>query len=105
MLARLPASIRRRAEKIPVVLEVRPSAAMIEDGLDPDLMGLFTGNAISESDPAPVPLQIYLYLRNIWDEAEHDQRAYRKEVRRTLLHEVGHYLGLDEDDLAERDLD
>lgn len=78
---------------------------MIEDGLDPDLMGLFTGNAISESDPAPVPLQIYLYLRNIWDEAEHDQRAYRKEVRRTLLHEVGHYLGLDEDDLAERDLD
>jgi predicted Zn-dependent protease with MMP-like domain len=34
-----------------------------------------------------------------------DAATFREEVRRTYLHELGHYLGLDEDDLADRDLD
>ena len=33
-----------------------------------------------------------------------DETTYRQEVRTTLLHELGHYLGLDEDDLDDRGL-
>jgi len=44
-------------------------------------------------------------LDNIWDEAQDSGRSYREELRRTLLHELGHYLGLEEDDLAVRDVD
>lgn len=52
-----------------------------------------------------MPPQIILFLENIWEYAEGDAGVYRVEVRTTLLHELGHYLGLDEDDLAERGLD
>jgi predicted Zn-dependent protease with MMP-like domain len=40
--------------------------------------------------------RIRLFLDNLWDYAEHDRETYREEVRITLLHELGHYLGLDE---------
>jgi predicted Zn-dependent protease with MMP-like domain len=46
-----------------------------------------------------------LFLDEIWDEADGDEAVYRDEVRRTYLHELGHYLGLDEDGLAERGLE
>jgi len=39
--------------------------------------------------------------KNIWREAEEDEDAYRREVRATLLHELGHYLGLEEIDLED----
>jgi predicted Zn-dependent protease with MMP-like domain len=52
-----------------------------------------------------LPAQIILFLNNIWDFAEADEEAYREEIRTTLLHELGHYLGLDELDLEDRDLD
>ena len=48
---------------------------------------------------------IWLFLENIWDYAGRDTAAYREEVRVTYVHELGHYLGLDEDDLEVRDLD
>lgn len=103
--ARLPKPVLERIRDIPVTLEPVPSRALVRDGVDPELMGLFVGNSLEESEPAPVALQIFLFLRNIWDEAGSDPARYREEVRRTFLHEIGHYLGLDEDGLALRDLD
>jgi predicted Zn-dependent protease with MMP-like domain len=52
-----------------------------------------------------MPPQIILFLENIWDVAETDEKLFRDEVRTTFLHELGHYLGLDEDDLTERGLE
>jgi predicted Zn-dependent protease with MMP-like domain len=52
-----------------------------------------------------MPPQIILFLDNLWDFADRDEGVFRQEVRTTLLHELGHYLGLDEDDLTERGLD
>jgi predicted Zn-dependent protease with MMP-like domain len=46
-----------------------------------------------------------LFLLNIWDEADHGEAAFRREVRITLLHELGHYLGLNEKELADRELE
>lgn len=103
----LPAPVRKQADKLPVTYEPRPNQAMIEDGLDDDLLGLFVGEAFNEEfrTDGALPSQILLFLENLWDYAGGDVEIYREEVRRTFLHELGHYLGLDEDDLADRDLD
>ena len=59
----------------------------------------------AEEELGPLPPQIILFLENIWELAEEDEAVYREEIRTTLLHELGHYLGLDEIDLEERGLD
>ena len=52
-----------------------------------------------------LPPQIILFLENLWDFAEGDEEIFRDEVHTTFLHELGHYLGLDEDELTERGLE
>jgi len=44
-------------------------------------------------------------MANLWDFAEGDAEAFREEVRLTYLHELGHFLGWDEDQVAARGLD
>ena len=107
VMKRLPADLKHKARDIPVSLEPVPAKDLVADGLDPDILGLYVGEAYSErvSGLENVPPQILLFLENIWDYAGHDTAAYREEVRITYLHELGHYLGLDEDDLCRRDLD
>ncbi|MCX7819390.1 MAG: metallopeptidase family protein [Kiritimatiellae bacterium] len=105
VLEALPAPLRHRARAIPVVIEDRPSTELIREGHDPDLLGLFVGRGHADDADDPLPAEVLLFVENLWAEAEGDAAAFRMEVRRTLLHELGHYLGLDEDALAERDLD
>lgn len=106
-LAELPAPLRERARHLPVSLERKPQADFIAEGIEADSLGLFTGPAFGEEEHAssPVPPQIFLFLENLWDFAEGDEEIYLEEVHTTYLHELGHYLGLDEDDLTERGLD
>jgi len=52
-----------------------------------------------------MPSQIILFLENLWDFAESDENVFCEEVHTTFLHELGHFLGLDEDDLTERGLE
>jgi predicted Zn-dependent protease with MMP-like domain len=52
----------------------------------------------------PVPAQIILFLENIDEMVDGDEEEFRDEVRVTLIHELGHYLGLDEDELDRRGL-
>jgi predicted Zn-dependent protease with MMP-like domain len=103
----LPSPLQARAKEIPVTYEPKPGKKLIKDGLNPDTLGLYIGEAYSESalGSEGAPPQIALFLENIWDYAGHDTKAYREEVRVTYVHEIGHYVGLDEDDLEVRDLD
>jgi predicted Zn-dependent protease with MMP-like domain len=105
ILSALPAPLRERAAPLPVTYEARPGQALLADGYEPDLLGLFVGSALAEPDESPLPPQIVLFLENIWEMVEGDEEFYRDEVRTTYLHELGHYLGLDEIDLEERGLD
>jgi predicted Zn-dependent protease with MMP-like domain len=50
------------------------------------------------------PSSIALFQRNL-ERHVRDEAELREEIEVTLLHEVGHFLGLDEDDLRERGLD
>jgi predicted Zn-dependent protease with MMP-like domain len=106
-LAELPAPLSERARALPITLENRPNDAHLRDGIEPDTLGLFVGPDFAGEDTAPLPLppQIILFLDNLWEQADADKEEFRFEVRTTLLHELGHYLGLDEDDLFDRGLD
>ena len=106
-LAALPGTLRERARPLPVTYERVPSSAFQTEGIEPDTLGLFTGPAFGdeESSATPLPPQIILFLENLWDFAEGDEEFFRDEVHTTYLHELGHYLGLDEDELTERGLD
>ena len=101
----LPATIRPLAAGVPVHFDALPTADLLDDGFEPDILGLFSGEPHGETSDHPLPAQIHLFLDNLWDFAEGNPTVFRDEVRLTYLHELGLYLGWDEDDIAERGLD
>ena len=103
----LPPALREKTVGIPVTFEPKPAASWIEDGIEADCLGLFVGPDYTEEQhtSVPLPAQIILFLENLWEFAEANDSIYREELRRTYLHELGHFLGLNEDDLLDRDLD
>jgi predicted Zn-dependent protease with MMP-like domain len=105
LLRGMEPALRDQAEPIPVQTLPRPTAAMRREGIEPDTLGLFVGGDHACSEDDPLPSEILLFTENLWDFAEGDEVAYLDEVRRTYLHELGHYLGLNEDDLTGRELD
>lgn len=103
-LSELPEPLREQAGRLPVALEKIPSKELQADGIEPDTLGLFTGAEFADSETI-LPAQITLFLENLWNYAEGDKAAYGDEIRTTFLHELGHYFGLDEDDLIVRGLE
>jgi predicted Zn-dependent protease with MMP-like domain len=104
---RLPATVRGPALAVPVEFAALPDEALVEEGFEPDILGLFTGPAYGDDrgGDSLLPPHIFLYLDNLWDYAEGDVAVFQEEVRLTYLHELGHYLGWNEDDLSARGLD
>jgi predicted Zn-dependent protease with MMP-like domain len=98
-LGSLPADVRAVLARVPVFFERRPDAEDLASGVEPDTLGLYDEGA----PEAPTP-RIRLWLENLWDLAESDVAAFRAEVRTTLLHEIGHHLGWDEQDVEDRGL-
>lgn len=104
-LDELPEPLRERARAVPVTFEQVPNAGLQSDGIAADTLGLFVGPDFADEQSVPMPPQIILFLENLWDQAEQDEDWFLDEVATTYLHELGHYLGLDEDDLMERGLE
>ena len=98
-LQNLPDELRATVEPVPVFFETVPDADDLAYGIAPDTLGLFDPG----TDEAALP-RIRLWLSNLWDFAEEDEVVFRDEVRITLLHEIGHLLGWDEDEIDERGL-
>lgn len=105
--ARLEEPLRALAEAVPVVFHDRPSASILGRDLEPDLLGLFVGAPVNEplEGRADVPAHILLFIEELFEFSERDVETYRHEVRVTYLHELGHYLGWDEEEVARRGLD
>ena len=105
-VADLPAKVREKLEEIPVLVQPLPSPEMLSDEnppLTPDLLGLFVGHHIFAQLPTAVPGApgaIFLFRKNLL-RACADQDELEHEVRITVQHEVGHLLGLDEDELED----
>jgi len=101
----LPEEVQVAAGRCVLSLEKRPGDSAWDKELEGDELGLFEGPCLLD-DPASTDLpRIRLFLENLWEWVEGDEQDYRDEVGTTYLHELGHYLGWDEDDVAERGLD
>ena len=105
----------------PLIVEDRPSARlMTELGIDDDeevICGLHTGTPLTErsvTDESDLPEMIHLFREGIvehaggWERHQDEdgqwcggEETLRREIRITVLHEIGHHFGLEEEDLAE----
>ena len=108
VLDAMPPALHDLLEQSPLIVEDAPTRDMLKSvGLeDPEsLCGLYTGVPLTErsvSDSGEMPDVIRIFRRGIvaaaggWDVAP---ETLREEIRVTVLHEIGHHFGLDEDDL------
>jgi predicted Zn-dependent protease with MMP-like domain len=92
----LPAELRDAMSNVEIVVED-------ENPEDPDLFGLYLGIPLPERhDYAGVlPDKIAVYRLPLEEEFGHDPALLVEEIRITVLHELAHYFGLDEDRLEE----
>jgi len=100
-LAELPDRARALLRDVPIIVAELPAEVDVAAGLDPRALGLFTGTAHPDMPHVggqPGLTQIVLFRRNIERIAE-DEDAMLEELRVTLLHETGHFFGLDEAEL------
>lgn len=107
-LAELPERARALLGNVPIVVEDYPSEALVQDGVDPRSLGIFSGVPYPEQSTLsgqPPHLEcVQLYKRNLERDARTPEEV-EDEIRTTLLHETGHFFGLDEADLAALGLD
>ena len=100
-VASLPGDFREKLGPVTILVEPRPSRALVEEGLDPRMLGLFDGATAEElalGDGPPAPTQIFIFSHNLAS-AFADEISLRREVAITVLHEVGHFFGLEEEDM------
>jgi predicted Zn-dependent protease with MMP-like domain len=101
-LAELPERARKLIENVPILVADLPARADVATGLDPRLLGLFSGSSHPETSnlgAAPQLTQILLFRKNL-ERVAGDVDELRDEIRTTLLHETGHFFGMSEEDLA-----
>ena len=105
-IADLPDKVREKLDELPVLVQPLPSNDMltgVDPPLSPDLLGLFVGRHIFAQSPTAVPGApgaIFLFRKNLL-RACSDADELAREVRVTVQHEVGHLMGLDEDELED----
>ncbi len=98
VLDSLPPSVADAVGAVPVVLEARPHPGIVEDGFDPRAVGLFEGAIAFGDVVADRPVRIVVFYANLIASCR-DEAELEEQLRVTILHEIGHALGLDEDEV------
>ena len=101
--SQVPQELRDALENLDVAVEEWPDAEVMESvGSGGVLFGLYSGVPLPEREGGPgaggLPDRITIYRQPILRSCKTRAQAAR-EIRITLWHEVGHYLGLGEEDL------
>ena len=102
----LPRQFREHLERVSVVVQDMPALECLQgdegSGNDPDLLGLFDGVPLPDlaemSGEEMRPNYIYLFQRNL-ERFALDRRELVEQISITLYHELGHYLGFEEEDM------
>ncbi|HEX7451756.1 MAG TPA: metallopeptidase family protein [Polyangiaceae bacterium] len=98
-LAGLPSPYLERLKDVPVLLEQRPSKVLVKDGFDPRALALFEGPTLdAPAGEISAPSRIVLYTANLPAEFE-DEEELASEIEITLLHEIGSYYSLSDEEL------
>jgi predicted Zn-dependent protease with MMP-like domain len=102
----IPAAFRKKMGNIAVVVEDWPSEEVLEDfGIDDptELLGLYQGVPLDQREATfanVLPDHIVIYRRPIEAHSQ-DPVEVRAVVRETVIHEVGHFFGLSDDEIEE----
>ena len=105
-LEELPAQFAEFLEEVPLEIRRRPTRKQLERvGLDEDhlLLGLYDGIPLtmrSVEHSGVRPAVIYIFKEDV-ELASDSEEDLVEQVRTTVLHEIGHHFGMDEDDLDE----
>lgn len=106
-LESLPLEFRERLENVDVVVERRPSPSLLREmEMDPEretLFGLYQGSPLTERSTEEVlrfPDKISIFMEPLLRGCEGEEDLL-EEVRRTVIHEIAHYFGLDDGRLEE----
>lgn len=94
-LAEVPDAFQSQMLNTMIVVDDLPDLDAVQEGEDPDLLGLYEGGTAMEHG---LPERIVLYQRNHENIAA-DADDLEREVRETMRHEIGHHFGMAEDEL------
>lgn len=104
----LPGEVRELLDEVAIIVEDEPSPEILREmgidpgEIDPDLCGLHSGTPLSERSVAEsqtMPDCIHIFRGPIRRLAGKSRRALAREIRITLLHEIGHHFGMTEEDM------
>lgn len=102
VLASLPHVIREAVLEVPVLAEPKPTREMAEHApaINPEVLGLFVGTSVGDklAGGSGYGDVVLLFQKNL-ERAGRSRQEVSKEMKVTLLHEYGHYLGFDEEEL------
>jgi len=101
----LPDVLRKRIVNVQVVIRDARRSKRQSGGVDEsDLYGLYEGTALpdrSHDFQGALPDRVTLFKNNIEADFEGDRAGMIKCIQETIIHELGHYFGFDDDDLDE----
>lgn len=107
LIDRLPRQFREQLRNVEFVVEERPPRdLLLAEDLDPEedtLYGLYQGVPLPERsslDPPLLPDKITIFAEPLLEDFP-DLDELREEIRLTVLHEIAHYFGMDEEDIEE----
>ncbi|NIR50647.1 metallopeptidase family protein [candidate division KSB1 bacterium] len=109
-IARLPRRFRKAIRNMSIVVEDEPDAELLADfghDTETNLLGLYVGVPLPErafGEEPYLPDQIFLFRRPL-QRLSRTTAELRKQIRTTLIHELAHYFGFDDDYLTEIGLD
>jgi predicted Zn-dependent protease with MMP-like domain len=104
-LTLIPDEIRRHMDNVVIEIEPRPSDELLDELEVPEdetLFGLYTGTPLTDrtTDYSGLPDRITIFREPLLEEFD-DPLDVRREVARTVIHEIAHHFGIDEDRLVE----
>ena len=107
VLDRLPKEFRDQLRNVEIIVETRPSKELLRaEGLDPredTLYGIYQGTPLPERsalDPPLLPDKITIFAEPLLEDFP-DPDELREEIRLTVLHEIAHYFGMDEEEIED----
>jgi predicted Zn-dependent protease with MMP-like domain len=103
-LSDLPPEFARFVEEVPIEVRDRPTLHQLRGvglGRDDLLFGLYRGRPRTQrnvEDSAAMPDVIYIFQQPL-EQISRNETQLVEQVRKTVLHEIGHHFGMSEEDL------